>query len=108
MERQPLLAIGFFLLFLSVFFQPSLPMQASCLLMGMGWVMTWGPSASRALSSLPHHMAGIASGMFMTLQEIGGVVGLAVSGVAFRIGTSNYLAPLMDRIQPVLGDRTSS
>jgi EmrB/QacA subfamily drug resistance transporter len=105
---KPLLVAGFLLFLLSVFFQKSLTIQGSCLLMGFGWVLTWGPSTSRALIALPHHMAGIASGMFMTLQEIGGVMGLAVSGVVFRMGTSRYLAPHMEEIQTVFGERTQS
>ena len=91
---KPLLIAGFSLLFLSVFFQFSLPIQLSCLLMGFGWVLTFGPSASRALMTLPHEMAGMASGMFMTLQEIGGVMGLALSGVVFRSFIADYSAML--------------
>ncbi len=103
---KPLLITGFSLLLLSAFFHAYLTIIGSCLLMGFGWVLTWGPSASRALTTLPHQMAGIASGMFMTLQEIGGVMGLAASGVFFRMGTSRYLAPYMEEIQAVFGDRT--
>lgn len=105
---KPLLLIGFSLLFLSVIFEPFLPVQLFCLLIGFGWVFTWGPSASSALSSLPHHMAGIASGMFMTLQEIGGVIGLSIAGVAFRMGTKHYLAPHMNEIELALKERTAS
>jgi EmrB/QacA subfamily drug resistance transporter len=105
---KPLLIIGFFLLFCACFFQSTWTLQGSCVLIGLGWVLTWGPSASSALSSLPHQMAGIASGMFMTLQEIGGVVGLALAGVAFRIGTSRFLAPHMEEIQGVLKEHTSA
>lgn len=101
-----LLATGFFILFISVFFQAAISIEWSCLLIGFGWVLTWGPSASKALSSLPHKMAGIASGMFMTLQEIGGVVGLAIAGVAFHIGTSRFLAPKMNEIYEVLQEQT--
>lgn len=103
-----LLIIGFSLLFISVFFQSYLSIEWSCLVIGFGWVLTWGPSASKALSSLPHKMAGIASGMFMTLQEIGGVVGLAIAGVAFRIGTNRFLAPQMPQIYNALKERTPS
>jgi EmrB/QacA subfamily drug resistance transporter len=103
-----LLIIGFVLLFLSVFFQSELTIYGSCIFIGLGWVCTWGPSASQALSSLPHHMAGIASGMFMTLQEIGGVIGLAIAGVAFRVGVTKFLAPYMGTIEGVFKERTMS
>ena len=105
---KALLIVGFSLLFLSVFFQSQLTMYGSCILIGLGWVLTWGPSASQALSSLPHHMAGIASGMFMTLQEIGGVIGLAIAGVAFRMGINRFLVPHMEMIGETLKERTSS
>lgn len=105
---KALLIVGFPLLFLSVFFQSELTMYGSCILIGLGWVFTWGPSASQALSSLPHHMAGIASGMFMTLQEIGGVIGLAIAGVAFRVGVNRFLNPYMGKIEETLKERTDS
>lgn len=105
---KPLLLMGFFLLFLSVFFQSKITIYGSCTLIGLGWVLTWGPSASQALSSLPHRMAGIVSGMFMTLQEIGGVIGLAIAGVAFRMGTKWFLAPHMEKIEETLKERTAS
>ncbi len=103
-----LLFLGFTILLIAVFFQPVLTIELSCLLIGLGWVLTWGPSASSALSSLPHQMAGIASGMFMTLQEIGGVLGLAIAGATFRMGTSNHLAPKMGEIKAGLKDHTAS
>lgn len=105
---KALLIVGFFILCLSVFFQAKLTIYGSCVLIGFGWVLTWGPSASQALSSLPHHMAGIASGMFMTLQEIGGVIGLAIAGVVFRMGTNFFLAPHMEIIEETFKERTSS
>ncbi len=103
-----LLVVGFLILFSSVFFQKQLPIEVFCLMIGCGWVLTWGPSTSKALSSLPYKMAGIASGMFMTLQEIGGVVGLAIAGVAFRVGTKRHLAPHMNEIQNVLQSRSDA
>ncbi len=105
---KKLLLAGFFTLFIAVLFQSKLTIYGSCLLIGFGWVLTWGPSASQALSSLPHHMAGIASGMFMTFQEIGGVMGLAVAGVSFRMGTSRFLSPYMGKIKEALHEHTAS
>lgn len=55
-----------------------------CFGVGMGWVLIWGPSTSCALSSLPHRAAGIASGMFTTIQELGAILSLAIAGVVFR------------------------
>jgi EmrB/QacA subfamily drug resistance transporter len=103
---KPLLVSGFFLLFLAVFFHSRLSTEIFCLIIGFGWVLTWGPSTTKALSSLPHRVAGIASGMFMSLQEIGGVLGLTISSVVFRVGMKHFLAPQMKEIQSVLQDQT--
>lgn len=107
-EAKRLLLVGFSLLFFAVFFQSKITIYGSCIFIGLGWVLTWGPSTSQALSSLPHHMAGIASGMFMTLQEIGGVIGLAIAGVTFRMGTNRFLVPHMEEITDSLQERTAS
>lgn len=103
-----LLTVGFALLFISVFFQSYLSIEWSCIIIGFGWVLTWGPSASKALSSLPHHMAGMASGMFMSLQEMGGVLGLAISGVAFHTGINQFLSPKKHEICSALKEYTPS
>ena len=103
---RPLLFAGFVLLAAAVYFQSFLTIYGCCSLIGIGWVLTWGPSASQALSSLPHKMAGIASGMFMTLQEIGGVIGLAIAGVVVQINIQSFLSPHMTQIEQALGERT--
>ena len=105
---KPLLCTGFVVLSSAVFFQSQLTIYASFILIGLGWVLTWGPSASLALSSLPHKMAGMASGMFMTLQEIGGVIGLAIAGVVFRMGTKSFLMPYMPVLQESLQEHADS
>jgi len=70
-----------------------------CLAIGFGWVLTWGPSISNSLSSIPHRIAGIASGMFTTLQELGAILSLALAGVFFRTAQQNHLQPHMDLIR---------
>lgn len=50
----------------------------SALLMGIGIGTISTPSAAAAVSVLPKHETGLASGTFLTIQEIGGSVGLAV------------------------------
>jgi len=89
--RLPLI-IGFLLLILSVGVQFSLekssgivlPMLA-CLTLGIGWVFIIGPSTTVAISALSKDLAGVASGGFITIQEIGGSLGLAITGTVFRI-----------------------
>ncbi len=105
---KPLLIIGFNVLFIAVFFQPVISFELSCLLIGLGWVLILSPAAALALSSLPHEMAGIASGMYLTIQEIGGGLVLAIAGATFRTSTNRYLMPNMEKIEAVLKDRTSS
>ena len=105
---KPLLILGFLVLGFSAVFQQVITIYVSCFLIGCGWVLTWGPSASKALSSLPHRMAGMASGMFMTLQEIGGVIGLAIAGVVFRMGTKRFLTPYVETLENTFKEQTSS
>jgi EmrB/QacA subfamily drug resistance transporter len=52
---------------------------------GLGWVIAWGPSITSAVSSVPHESAGLASGAFTTMQEIGGTLGLTIAGTLFRL-----------------------
>lgn len=52
---------------------------------GLGWGLIWNSSATKATSTLPRSHAGIASGTFVTFQEIGGTVGLAVTGAVARL-----------------------
>jgi hypothetical protein len=100
---KPLMLIGyaFFLIgfFLQAFISPNYwSLGFGCLAIGFGWVLTWGPSISSSLSSIPHHIAGIASGMFTTLQELGAILSLAIAGVFFRTAQQNYLQPHIDLI----------
>jgi EmrB/QacA subfamily drug resistance transporter len=70
-----------------------------CLMIGCGWVLTWGPSIANSLSSIPHHIAGIASGMFTTLQELGAILSLALAGVFFRTTQKHHLQPHIELIR---------
>lgn len=92
-----LIATGFIGLLMAVFFQLQLGEEGSVvfvllgtLCFGLGWGIAWGPSASAALASLPAGQAGVAAGSFTTLQEIGGTVGLAITGSVAR-GYSDFL-----------------
>lgn len=106
---KPLLLIGFSLSALASIIQILSVTRAtfwltslSCLCIGLGWVFAWGPSTSTSLSSIPHHLAGIASGMFTTMQEVGAVVSLAIGGVFFRTTLNHILAPKMGQINSAL------
>lgn len=73
-----------------------------CLLIGFSWVIVWGPSISTALATIPHYLTGLASGMFTTLQELGGVVCLAISGVFFRYKLDQRLLSERSQIDEAL------
>lgn len=45
---------------------------------GFAYCLIWGPTATAAVSCFPRHQSGIASGTFVTIQELGGTFGLAM------------------------------
>lgn len=109
---KPLMLIGYALFLvgflLQAFISPNYwSLGIGCLAIGFGWVLTWGPSISSSLSSIPHHIAGIASGMFTTIQELGAILSLALAGVFFRTAQQNYLQPHIDLIHSTLNSAKS-
>ncbi|MCB1067296.1 MAG: MFS transporter [Simkania sp.] len=64
------------------------------LIFGVGYGLIFGPTATAAISTVPPHKAGIASGSFVTVQEIGGTLGLALVVTTVRLHT-----PLMHGLQ---------
>ncbi len=116
---RPLMLTGFALLMIAALLQSQFvhkdelwPIWLGCLAIGLGWVFVWGPSISCALSSIPHKAAGIASGMFNTLQELGAVTSLAIAGVFLRLSYARFLAPHQAQIdstfQNIPADQTES
>jgi len=74
-------------LYLFAFFNPQTmwPYVAlSFFLFGLGWAMMWSTSMTAALSTLSSHEVGSGVGAFTTVQEIGGSLGLAITGTIFR------------------------
>jgi len=101
---KPLMLLGYSLFLIAFLLQAFIipnywTLGIGCLGIGFGWVLAWGPSISNSLSSIPHHIAGIASGMFTTLQELGAILSLALAGVFFRTAQQNHLQPHMDLIR---------
>ena len=72
------------------FSQLSIWLCIAAVAFGLGWGLIWNASATRAISTLPQQHAGIASGTFVTFQEIGATLGLAVTGAIARIPETLY------------------
>ncbi|OGO91637.1 MAG: hypothetical protein A3F41_03380 [Coxiella sp. RIFCSPHIGHO2_12_FULL_44_14] len=90
-----LIGSGFVFLLLSavlqMYFQPNSNvwlLLMGTLAFGVAWGFIWTPSTTAAISVLSLQDAGIASGTFITLQEIGGTVGLAITGAVVRAHTN--------------------
>ncbi|ADI38826.1 MFS transporter [Waddlia chondrophila] len=85
MSLSGFLLLAFFVL-LQIFFNTDTPLwkiAVSCLIFGVGYSLIWGPTATAAISCFPSHQSGIASGTFVTIQELGGTFGLAIIATTF-------------------------
>lgn len=87
-----LVCLGFFLLAISTLIQLQYTQDTSAfliaiatLILGFGLSLIWTPTTTGALSAISSNFAGIASGTFVTVQEIGGSVGLAVTVTIVRL-----------------------
>lgn len=87
-----LIIVGFVILIISALVQCWFAQKISfglivvaTITFGLAWALIWNPSATKAVSTLPLSQAGIASGTFVTFQEIGGSMGLALTGAVVRL-----------------------
>ncbi|MGE3953829.1 MAG: DHA2 family efflux MFS transporter permease subunit [Parachlamydiales bacterium] len=53
----------------------------------------WPAAATFALSTLPKRLAGVATGSLATMQELGGTLGVAISGTLFRVAAGRMVFP---------------
>jgi len=95
---KPLLILGFFFVLISIgvqlTFEAGTSLKMVCLgilLAGIAFSFAWGPSITAGISVIPHKKSGMASGAFLTLQEIAGVIGLAITGALFRMQDEAHL-----------------
>jgi len=52
--------------------------------MGLAWAFVSNPATTKGINSVPHSLAGTATGVLWTVQNIGGAIGLALAGTIFR------------------------
>ncbi|MCI5052647.1 MAG: MFS transporter [Simkaniaceae bacterium] len=87
-----LISVGFIILLISVlgllfFEKASAPwlIISVLILYGIGWAVIWGPSITCGISGVDSDLASLASGALMTIQDFGGVIGLAIAGTLMRM-----------------------
>jgi EmrB/QacA subfamily drug resistance transporter len=90
---KPLIFLGFIMLAASAILQLQFhedvsPWMIGCAttLLGIGFGLIITPTTTGALAVISRNFAGIASGTFVTIQEIGGSLGLAVTVAVVHLG----------------------
>ncbi len=80
------ITLGFCLMVISTLMQQSFNettdlmfIAASTTIFGIAYSFVWGPSTTAAVSTLSTQRAGIVTGTFVTIQEIGGTLGLTIT-----------------------------
>lgn len=68
---------------------------AAVTLFGLGYAMIWGPSTMAAMAGVLKDRAGHVAGTFVTVQEIGGTLALAVCGTLLHYGLMLSFLPLL-------------
>lgn len=86
-----LIAFGFLLLLLSSVMQLQFGehphpyfMALAIIFLGIGFSLIMTPTLTKAISTISRNHSGVASGTFVTMQEIGGSVGLAITVAIVR------------------------
>lgn len=64
---------------------PIVLISIAFVIMGIAWAFMLSSASKEALSSIPTKFAGVASGAEITVLSFGGAVGLALSGMIFRL-----------------------
>lgn len=108
---KPFLTIGYLCFIISFILLTQMtpqgwPLYLVTVLFGFGWLFTWGPAISCALSTLPVDQAGIAAGMFNTVQEVSAVTFLSVGGVFFHHAQKEVLLPNIRVLKKAFENKT--
>ena len=59
--------------------------------MGIAWAFMLSSASKQALFTVPSKYSGVASGAEITVMSFGGAIGLALSGMIFRLYEKSYL-----------------
>ena len=72
---------------------------------GIGLGLLVIPLINVVLTAVPRHLAGGASGIFSTAQQLGGAIGVALAGTIFfpRIATEGYTGAFQATLPLVIG-----
>jgi EmrB/QacA subfamily drug resistance transporter len=97
--HKPILVVAPLLVSGGLFWTSHIPVHGSywgnvapgLVLMGMGMGALFVSITIAATSGVPHHEAGLASGLLNTAQQIGGAIGLAVLTGVLTSTTAHYL-----------------
>lgn len=96
-NKKYFLWIGLSLVIFTLLFQLCFQKDTSTLFfviffifLGLGWGLSSGPGSSMGIASLPRHVSGVASGTLVTVQEVGGAIGLSVVGTVFKASENAY------------------
>nr|NGX26431.1 putative multidrug resistance protein EmrY [Chlamydiota bacterium] len=94
-DPRILIGVGFVMLVVSALMQLQYEEGASVFyiacatfILGVGFSLIWTPTTTGAISAISSKFAGIAAGTFITIQEIGGNVGLAITATVSRLTPS--------------------
>ena len=91
---RPVMTLGLVILALSVLGYTRLPVDGHYwpdllpiyLTFSVGMVFGFVPVSIAAFIGVPHHLAGLASGLMNTSQQVGGAIGVAVASTIFTSG----------------------
>ncbi len=91
-NRKYLIYLGMFLVSIGVMLMSLLGPYTAAIWMiflfvflGLGWGTMSAPSTAMGIAAMPREQVGVASGTVVTMQELGGSVGMAFIGTLFRV-----------------------
>jgi len=91
-SAKKLMQTGLILYFLGIYMQSYFYAKSSIafilisfFLLGLAWAFVRNPATTKGIGSVPPQMAGTATGVIWTIQNIGGALGVALAVTVFRM-----------------------